>query len=147
MRMPRGCDRVWSWHRCTWCTCTVRLSVGGLTAFEMMSLHYAGVAFAFRLSDNVDEIARLEQADIDFVADFDRGDIAGAELSKVPELAKLLNVARFSFGEFLCLAEANLDGIIAFIGGCFDLGYRARPGFDYRDSFSFTVFAKDLGHT
>src|SRR6185369_4337515 len=119
-RERRGADRAGSAveHR----------AVSGPAAGEVVPLHDALEAFALRLADDVDVIARLEDVDLDAVAD--------VRVTRVRDLRERAQRLRAGFLEMSphraghaavrdLLHQADLNGVIAVLVGCLLLYHEA----------------------
>jgi hypothetical protein len=124
----------------------VRLAVSFRPAGKVMSLDYAGKAFALGDSTDFDFVPFLKQANINPVAYLDTLDVIHPELPEIPELLQPFEVSPLRRVEPLAFAKAKLNRIVAFFGRGLDLGDGARPSLDGGYRFRFTIVPEYLGH-
>src|SRR3954469_24191519 len=137
----RGADRAGSAmeHR----------AVRGAASGEVMTLHHALEAFALRLPDDVDRVARLEDVDLHAVSDVRVAVVAKLDERPHRRDACFLEVCGRRAGDAAVgdlLHEADLDGVIAILLGCLFLYHEARSGLDDRARDQRAVVGEHLGH-
>jgi|TARA_Y100000031_G_scaffold149813_1_gene188269 hypothetical protein len=108
----------------------IRLAMCFGTTGEVMAFDYAGKALTFGQSGNVNQITGLKQTGVNLLPYFEA---FGISLSELPEVLEPTHSrARRARGRpgALGLAKTKLNSIVTVSGGGFDLGYRARSGFN-----------------
>src|ERR1019366_9551062 len=126
-REGRGADRAGSAmeHR----------AVRGPAAGEVMTLHHALEAFALRLADDVDRVARLEDVDLHAVSHVGVAFVRKLDERPNRRNARLLEVPARRAGDPAVgdlLDETDLDGVIAILFARLLLHHEARAGLNDR---------------
>ena len=115
-----------------------------------MALDDALEAFALRLADHVDRVARLEDVDLHFVADIRVAVVRQLDERPHRRDSRLLEVAALRAGHPPVgdlLHQSDLDGIVAILLGSLLLHDEARSGLNHGHGDEYTVLLEDLSHS
>ena len=118
-------------------------TVGGVVAFEVVTLHDAGEALALSGADDVDQVTGFERVGRDLLADRVAGDVGEAQLDELVAggHAVLGEVTGLGLVELsgIPIADRDLNGAVAIGLRGLDLDDAARPDLDNGDGNDLVV--------
>jgi hypothetical protein len=119
---------------------TVGLTVSLGPTCEVPSAYNTGETFTFGSADHLDRFSNFKYIGLQFLPNFELGEVIHAEFLKVGEFAASSNLMPgLSLVQFACGSESDLDSFIAVSGIRLHLSDDTRPDLDCRNRFCGSV--------